>query len=85
MGNTPPCKTCHGRGPVSRWVVSDRGDMVPLPFQPCAGCGLDWPSETLSPLVILSPGQRRPPRPAPVSYANLVEHPDVLAVLAVTA
>lgn len=39
------CTECNGKGPVSRWRLDERGDMVPVPFQPCGTCGLDWPVE----------------------------------------
>lgn len=60
--------------------------MIPVPFDPCLGCGLDWPVELSSPSYLLSHGLQRPSKAvAAVSYATLATTPDILAVVAVMA
>jgi len=54
------CRTCHGKGPVPQFRMNERGGVVPLPFVPCAECGLAWPTEA--------------PLPSP-SFSSLVSIP----------
>ena len=57
------CGTCYGKGPAQRYAMDDRGDAVPIPFVPCAECGLQYPSRNRA---IPSPS----PSAVPSSFAD---------------
>lgn len=54
------CYVCHGMGPLPAFIWDDERGLIPQPFIPCPGCGLEWPTQ---PFAVFLP----PPTPsAPV-------------------
>lgn len=73
------CLVCGGKGPAPQFSYDyETGVATPLPFTPCVGCGLDWPTEASSPPSSLL-GPSRLLAQSPQEWQALYEIPFILA------